>query len=179
MLPIWQAQGSGESCRSFYNLSLPSSFSHFFCILFVKQVTEGQPRFKQRRNRSATNLIASEQSESCSVMSDSLWPHGLYSTWNSPGQNTELGSLSLLQQIFPIQESNRGLLHYRQILYQLSYQGSPKMILCQDVKKPPNHAVVILEPPEWNLSWFPLFPHLFAMKWWDQMPWSLFSECWV
>ena len=26
---------------------------------------------------------------------------------------------------------------------------------------------------------FPLFPHLFAMKWWDQMPWSLFSECWA
>ena len=34
-------------------------------------------------------------------MSDSLWPHGLYSPWNSPGQNTGVGSLSLLQQIFP------------------------------------------------------------------------------
>ena len=113
VLPIWQSQGSGESCRSFYNLSFASSFSHFFCILFVKQVTEGQPRFKQRRNRSATNLIAIEQSESCSVVSDSLWPHGLYGTWISPGQNTELGTLSLLQQIFPTQESNWGLLHYR------------------------------------------------------------------
>ena len=30
-----------------------------------------------------------------------------------------------------------------------------------------------------SLSLFPLFPHLFAMKWWDWMPWSLFSECWV
>ena len=38
-----------------------------------------------------------------------------------------MGSLSLLQQIFPTQESNRGLLHCRQILYQLSYQGSPPM----------------------------------------------------
>ena len=36
-------------------------------------------------------------SESCSVMSDSLWPHGLYSPWNSPGQNTGVGSLSFLQ----------------------------------------------------------------------------------
>ena len=58
-------------------------------------------------------------------MSDSLQPHGLYSPWNSPGQNTGVGSLSLLQWIFPIQESNWGLLHCRQILYQLSYQGSP------------------------------------------------------
>ena len=38
-----------------------------------------------------------------------------------------MGSLSLLQQIFPTQESKRGLLHCRQILYQLSYQGSPSM----------------------------------------------------
>ena len=36
-----------------------------------------------------------------------------------------MGSLSLLQGIFPTQDLNRGLLHYRWILYQLSYQGSP------------------------------------------------------
>ena len=40
-------------------------------------------------------------------------------------KNTGVGSLSLLQGIFPTQESNRGLLHCRQILYQLSYEGSP------------------------------------------------------
>ena len=40
-------------------------------------------------------------------------------------KNTELGSLSLLQQLFSPQESNQGLLHCRWILYQLSYQGSP------------------------------------------------------
>ena len=40
-------------------------------------------------------------------MSDSLWPHWLSSTWNSPGQNTGVGSLSLLQWIFPTLESNR------------------------------------------------------------------------
>ena len=34
-------------------------------------------------------------------------------------------------------------------------------------------------PPKYSLSLFPLFTHLFAMKWWDQMPWSYFSECWV
>ena len=104
-------------------------------------------------------------SESHSVVSDSLRPHRLYSPWNSLGQNTGVGSLSLfqgdlpnpgieprspplwadslpaelqgkpkntgvgslflLQQLFPTQESNWGLLHCRQILYQLSYQGSP------------------------------------------------------
>ena len=41
-------------------------------------------------------------------------------------KNTGVGSLSLLQRIFPTQESNRGLLHCKRIIYQLSYQGSPK-----------------------------------------------------
>ena len=66
------------------------------------------------------------ESESCSVMSNSFRPHGLLSPWrspwNSPGQNTRVGSLSLLQGIFPTQRFNRGLLHRRWILYQLSYQ---------------------------------------------------------
>ena len=63
--------------------------------------------------------------ESCSVMSDSLRHHGLYSPCNSPGQNTGVGSLSLLQGIFPAQGLNPGLPHCRRILYQLSHQGSP------------------------------------------------------
>ena len=54
-----------------------------------------------------------------------LGPHGRYSPWNSPGQNTGVCSLSFLQQIFPTQESNQGLLYCRWILYQLRYQGSP------------------------------------------------------
>ena len=68
------------------------------------------------------------ESESCSVMSDSLWPHGLYSPWNSPDQNTGVGSLSLLQGIFPTQESNPSLPHCRRILYQLSHKGSPRIL---------------------------------------------------
>ena len=47
--------------------------------------------------------------------------------WNSPGQNTRVGSLSLLQGIFPTQESNPGLPHCRQILSQLSHKGSPRI----------------------------------------------------
>ena len=49
----------------------------------------------------------------------------LYSSWNSPGQNTGVGSFSLLQGIFPTQGSNPGHHHCRQILYQLSDKGSP------------------------------------------------------
>ena len=70
---------------------------------------------------------------------------GIFSTqWSKPGQslqvdsllseppgkskNTRVGSLSLLQGIFPTQRSNRGLLHCRWILYQLSYQESPQWV---------------------------------------------------
>ena len=60
---------------------------------------------------------------SWSVVSNSLRPHGLYSPWNSLGQNTGVGSLSLLQGIFPTLGSNPGLLHCRRILHQLSHQG--------------------------------------------------------
>ena len=68
------------------------------------------------------------KSESHSVMSSSLQPHELYSPWNSPGQNTGVGSLSLLQGIFPTQWLNPGLLHCRQVLYQLSHKGSPRIL---------------------------------------------------
>ena len=56
-----------------------------------------------------------------------LWNPVVSSPWNSPGQNTGVGSLilSLLGWIFPTQGLNSGLSHYRQILYQLSYKGSP------------------------------------------------------
>ena len=56
-------------------------------------------------------------------MSNSLRPHGLCSPWNSPGQSSGVGSLSLFQGIFPTQGLNSGPLHCRQILYQLSHQG--------------------------------------------------------
>ena len=101
------------------------------------------------------------ESKRLSVRSDSLPSHGLYSPWNSLGQNTGVGRLSLspgdlskpgieprsptlwmdslpagppgkpkntgLSSLSLIQESNRGLLHRRWILYQLSYQESPNL----------------------------------------------------
>ena len=70
-----------------------------------------------------------DESESCSVASDSLWPHRLYSPWNSPGQNTGVGSYSLLHGIFPTQGSNPGLPHCRWILYQLrSLHKNPRSV---------------------------------------------------
>ena len=65
------------------------------------------------------------KSESCSIMSDSLQ---LYSPWNSPGQNTRVGSLSILQGIFPTQRWIPGLLHCSRILYQLIHKGSPRIL---------------------------------------------------
>ena len=62
------------------------------------------------------------------ITSSSLQPHGLYSPLNSSGQNTGVGSVSLLQGIFPTQGSNPGLLHCRWILYQLSHKGSPRIL---------------------------------------------------
>ena len=52
----------------------------------------------------------------------------LCSPWDSPGQNIEVSSRSLLLGIFPTQGSNPGLLHCRWILYQLSHQGSPRIL---------------------------------------------------
>ena len=69
-------------------------------------------------------------SVSCSVISNSLQPHGLYPAtllcpWGFSSKHTGLSCHSLLQGIFPTQESNPGLPHCRQILNHLSYQGSP------------------------------------------------------
>ena len=64
------------------------------------------------------------KSESRSVMSESLQLHGLYSPGNSPGQDTGVGSPSLLQWIFSTQGLNPGLPHCRRILYLLSHHGS-------------------------------------------------------
>ena len=68
------------------------------------------------------------KSKSHKVVSDSLRPHGLCSPWNSPGQNTGVGSRSLLQGIFPNQGSNPGPPQCKQILYQLSHQESPRIL---------------------------------------------------
>ena len=80
----------------------------------------------QPRGWTQLSFLAGEcfegESESHSVVYNSLQPHGLYNPWNSPGQNTGVGSCSLLQRIFPTQGSNPGILHCRHTLYQLSHR---------------------------------------------------------
>ena len=68
------------------------------------------------------------ESESCSVVSNSLWPHGLCSPWNSLGQNTGVDSLCFLQGIFLTLGLNPGLPYCRQILYYLSQKESPSIL---------------------------------------------------
>ena len=70
-------------------------------------------------------FLLGKPENSCSVASNSLRPYGwqpamLLCPWNSPGKNTGVGCHSLLQGIFPTQESNPGLPHCEQTLYRLS-----------------------------------------------------------
>ena len=76
-------------------------------------------------------------SDSLSVMSNSLQPHGLQAArllclWNSPGKYPGVSCHFLLQGIFPTQGSNTRLLHCRQTLYHLSQEGS---LLLRDISQ--------------------------------------------
>ena len=66
-------------------------------------------------------LLKVKVTQSCPTLCDPM-----DCPWNSPGRNTGVGSLSLLQGISPTQGSNPGLPHCRQILYQLSLKRSPQ-----------------------------------------------------
>ena len=97
-----------------------SSWSNLHLLWFLNWLVSSSPLAPPGKP-----VLRCKWSESRSAVSDSLWPHGLYSPWNSPGQDTGVGNLSLLQGIFPTQGSNPGLPHYRWILYQLSHKGNP------------------------------------------------------
>ena len=71
------------------------------------------------RSCAAVCLVAQSCSTLCDPMDCSWLGSSIHG--DSPGKNTGVGSLSLLQGIFPTQELNHGLLHCRWILYQLSY----------------------------------------------------------
>ena len=100
---------------------------------------------------------------------------GLYGPRNSPGQNTGVGSLSLLQGILPTRGSNLGLLHCGQILYQLSHKGSPRILeqvaypFCRGSSRPRNRTRVsciadrffyqlIYQGSPWSLEFAPIPP---------------------
>ena len=90
----------------------------------IHQGSRYEKIWQQQGKKEIKYGILIKWSESRSVVS-ALRPHGLYSPWNSPSQNTGVGSLSLLQEIFSTQGLNAGLLHCRQILDQLSHKVSP------------------------------------------------------
>ena len=98
------------------SLTSPALASKFLTTRATSEVPEIWMKWKK------VTQTCRKWTESCSVVSNSLLLHG-YSPWNSLGQNTGAGSLSLLQGIFPTQGSNPGLLHCRWILYQLSHVG--------------------------------------------------------
>ena len=88
------------------------------------------------------------KNESHSVMSDCLRPYGLYRSWNSPGQNPGVGSLSLLQGIFPTQGWNPGLPLAGGFFTNWAIRESPKWIHFFTIDEPtltqPSHTKSIV-----------------------------------
>ena len=119
---VWAVQDALE--WSWQASQSPGQFSvcclHAVCAQELRFLWWAPLAFKPAKGICLPRVRPQVWCESCSVVSDSLW---LHSPWNSPGQNTGVGSPSLLQGIFPTQGLNLGLPHCRQILYQMSHQG--------------------------------------------------------
>ena len=92
--------------------------------VIVHRVTKSQTWPKRFSLHTCKDNLDMKVIQSCPT----LWSHRLDSPWNSPGQNTGVGSCTLLQGIFPTQILNPGLRHCRQVLCQLSHQGSPSIL---------------------------------------------------
>ena len=119
------------SYHSFWSLLSLFTGSISPLIKWLDSFTDGQKLFQKvalisilpfpkcRKWKISTDTITWKVKVTLSCLS--LWPHGIHSPWNPPGQNTGVGSFSFLPGIFPTQGSNPGPLPCRQILYQLSY----------------------------------------------------------
>ena len=113
----------------------------------VKQTHRSAEQNREPRNKPvhiwSVNLQPSSQeypigglvAKSCPTLA-TLWTVACQAPllWNSPGKNTGVGFHFLLQGISPTQGLNLSLLHHRQILYQLRYEGSPKEAITTDKK---------------------------------------------
>ena len=129
----WQARGSSWEANwgnieeqlhvwalgSILALNSGSVSGSFFFVSLGKLLNCSEPQF-------LLHVIATYKSESCSVTSDSLRPYGLYSPWNSLGQNIGVDSLSLLRGIFPTQGSNPGLPYCKRSFLPAESQGKSK-----------------------------------------------------
>ena len=122
----------GKPCRKLCSLKLKVGI-YYSCL----GLQGGSDLLWDLSPRRAQNLaegvqfIERQWKWSRSVVSDSLWPHGLYPTtllcsWDFPGKSTGVGYHFLLQRIFPIQGLNPGLPHCRQTLYRPSHQWTCK-----------------------------------------------------
>ena len=118
-----------------YNSCRPQSkTTNFKCQEMLAELSRViEAAFKYQCNDHITSSMYESDSVSHSVVSNSLRPHGLQllCPWNSPGQNTGMGSHSRLQGIFLTQGLNRGLLHCSLILYLLRQQRSPRKTKCR------------------------------------------------
>ena len=142
-----QATGSSLHQRKLEPL-LPAPLAKFSSVQLLSCVQ----LFRLHRLKHARLLCPSPTPGACSRSCPlSRWCHpptefSWNSTWNSPGQNTGVGSCSLLQGIFPTQESNPGLPHCRRILYQLRHKGSPSYWSGEPIPSPANHPDPGIEP---------------------------------
>ena len=101
----WQRNIQQMGLFSVVSMDLPSTFTSKDYFLKLTHYLKNQVPSLLMYAKGAIFMRHFLESESHSVVSSSLWPHGLYCPWNFPGQNTGMGSLSLLQGIFPTQVS--------------------------------------------------------------------------
>ena len=168
---MWQ-KAATSLVSSVTELSYSSIFRHFqfFSIIDkAKSVVSPQevPRasLKYTAHSNQSHTFGNSQVKVAQSFL-TLRPHELYSPWNSPGQNTGVSSLFLLQGIFSTQESNPGLPHCRQIRCQLSHKRS-----CWELPRwLPNRCFYLtwvigtsshLDPGRWHHRYE--FPHFL---WW-------------
>ena len=103
-----------------------------------------------------------------------FWRSALFMIWLSHPYMTTRKTIALT--IWPFVGNGTSLLFVTLSRFLIAFLPRSKHTLILWLQSP---STVVLEPKKINLSLFPLFPFLFAMKWWDWMPWSLFFECWV
>ena len=144
----WLLPISGSWLNFFYTLC----FLIFSLLCFLKKLIWKYIYKRKCQSLNHVQLFATHE----------LQPIRLLWTRNSLGKNTGVGSLSLLQGISPTQGSNPGLLQWRQILYYLRHQGSPKvkvlvtqscLILCDPMDCSPSgssvHGILQARILEW------------------------------
>ena len=107
----------------FYNLA---QYSGVISLIFRNRLIFKSTLPLLKNHGADVTQVKVKVAQLCPTLCDSMVY--TWTPWNSPGRNTGVGSLSLLQGIFPTQGSNPGLPHCRWILYHLSHKGSPRIL---------------------------------------------------